>query len=426
MIFLHYLYWIFIFTAGLMQLLEIPSAVYKVGVPAIALFLFFDILLRKKNNFFWPYKWWVLGFIFISFFSAIINQQQPFLFVYFLSYTLQSYLYFLVIINDRIFHKYYKITRLIKYLFGLQIFAGIIKFILVGQSEHGSIGTIALQAGAVSTLLPLFAITIIFSLYLYKKKPKYVFYIILFLFFGIIGMKRAIFILIPLFILIVYIYYNILINRKKLSAIFSFRFVFVLLAGLVMLILVAKTNPTLNPQGSNWGDVDLNFIYNYTVEYNQDKGPDVVTRPQTIPYFTAVLLSKSFQKLLLGDGAGNLIESKYNENNPDNSGGFYGVQYYYFNGYSWLVLQVGLLGVIIFLSFFLFAYKFVLENMRNNPFYIAFLCLTLLFFFDTFFYSTIFLTREYVKGIYFLIFGIIYVETKTGNDISSQLLKLFK
>lgn len=83
-----------------------------------------------------------------------------------------------------------RLENLFLYFVFLQLFAAIVKMILIGQSEGGGIGTLSIQAGSVSTFIVFFICLI--SLRYKKMFKNRVYYFLLFgaLFFSIVNEKR--------------------------------------------------------------------------------------------------------------------------------------------------------------------------------------------------------------------------------------------
>ena len=193
---LHSLFWILSFTQGIFQLYKLPSAIYKVGIPIIVIVLIFLVFLKNKDLTLLFFKYVVL-FIIITIISCVYWKVDYFLLVYFLLYTCINYFYFIILINENDARILNYIYKFIIALFLIQIPASIIKFILLGQSEKGGIGTLSIGAGSLSAILPLFAIAFLFSAYLFKNKKIYLLLILGFILFGIIGNKRVIAWMVP-------------------------------------------------------------------------------------------------------------------------------------------------------------------------------------------------------------------------------------
>ena len=420
----HNLYWTLIFMTGIFQLLGINSGIYKIGIPFVSGVLFIYTFVSRGNQLKYPFVWWFVGFTGLAVISSFVNKIDTFSLLYFLVYTSLSYLYFIVLINENSILVISKVISFIKLLIAIQIPAVIIKFFLIGQSEHGGIGTLSINAGSVSAIFPLFVITILFSLYLFENKKKYLIYIICFCILGVIGSKRAILIFIPL-VLIICGFLFVKLERRVYSGKFIGKVLVACLMGAGIFYFTAKTNKTLNPEQSNWGSFDLNYIANYVNNYTSSEGRDKseMRRKDGLIYFINYTLNADSHKMLLGDGAGKLIESKYNprEGSMENE---YGVRYGGRMTLVWLLLQVGILGTIVFLLFYLRLFSLILKKYRSNPVDLSFLVLTIVFFIDTVSYSNVFLRYEYLKGLYFVLLALILLDHKYATTYFTDLVSL--
>jgi hypothetical protein len=421
---LHYLYWILIFMTGIFQLLGINSGIYKIGIPLVSGVLFINTFVSNGNQLKYPFVWWFIGFIGVAGISSFINRIDTFSLLYFLVYTSLSYFYFIVLINENSVLVISKVISFIKLLVFIQIPAILIKFILIGQSEHGGIGTLSINAGSVSAIFPLFIITILFCLYLFENKRKYLIYILCFCILGVIGSKRAILIFIPL-VLIICGFLFVKLEREVNSGKFLSKVLVACLMGAGIFYFTAKTNKTLNPEQSNWGSFDLNYITNYVGNYTSSGANDKseMRRKDGLIFFINYMLEADSQKMLLGDGAGKLIESQYNTRTGSMINE-YGVRYGGRMALVWLLLQVGFLGTTIFLLFYLRLFSLALKKYRSNPIDLSFLVLTIVFFIDAISYSNVFLRYEYLKGLYFVLLGLILLDHKYNTTYFTDLVSL--
>ena len=180
-LYLHYLYWILVFFAGIVQLYQLNSAIYKIGIPLLALVMFVFQFIERSVQLKYPYWGIPLTFVVISLLSARFNGIDYFSLINFLIYTILSYAYFVVLVNENHLVVVPKIIRFLKVLIFIQIPAIAVKFLVVGQSEGEGIGTLSQGGGSISTIFPLFMITFLFCLYLYREKRIYIFYLFCFL-----------------------------------------------------------------------------------------------------------------------------------------------------------------------------------------------------------------------------------------------------
>lgn len=418
----HYTYWILIFLTGIFQLFGLSSGIYKLGIPLVSAGLFAYSFFTKGNQLKFPFLAWVFGFGIVAVVSSYLNQVDSFSLAYFLIYTLLSYAYFIVLINEDSNLLISRVVSFIKLLILLQVPAIIVKYLLIGQSEHGGIGTLSVNAGSVSTIFPIFIIAILFSIYLYKRKLKYLVLIACFSLIGIVGDKRAIILFIPLVLLICGVLFIKLEKRYFMKGLTN---KLILLVGLCIAIFyfTARTNKTLNPENSNWGSFNVPYIVSYIERYTSSESNNKyqMKRKGALIYFINYTLEAPPNKMIFGDGAGKLIESKFNSQDGSMSSE-YGVRYGGRMGFVWLLLQVGLLGTILYLCFFMRLFAYVKNRHESNPIYLSFLVLTIVFFIDTIMYSNVFLRYEYLKGLYFVILGLILLDKKYQTQYYSKLL----
>jgi len=420
-LFFHYSYWIILFTVGIMEILSVSSAVYKVGLPLLIIIIFFISIAQNKNYRF-PNLILMVLFVIVSIISGIINKISFLQMFGFLAYTISSYFYAVSIINEKDSKIIQHVKMLVIILFIIQIPAAIIKLIIVGQSEKDLIGTVSWGAGVNSSLIPLFVITILFSFYLYNKNKSYIFFVAGFILFGITGNKRVIVYYIPLMVFITYFIYLFVFQKRRTFQDFKL-LIFLITFSLMVFVIVVKTNPTLNPEHSRWGSFDLEYVLNYSDQYTttHNYSKYEMRRKDALIYFWEMILSAKPQRLLLGDGAGKLVQSDYVPG-QESMGALYGVRYGGQMAAVWLVLQVGLLGTIIYFVWFLRFVVIVNHFRKNEPLYLAFFSLTVLFLIDSITYSYAFLRFDYLKGVYFLLFALIfrdllYVENRNNESI---------
>lgn len=423
-LYLHYLYWGLIFLTGIIQMLHLNTSIYKIGIPALIFIMFGYQFIEKAGKIEYPFWYLVLIFTGVAGTSAWLNGIDAFSVFNFLIYTILSYIYFVILVNESDLAILPWVIRFIKILVFIQIPAIIIKFILVGQSEGRGIGTLSENGGSISTIFPLIIITFLFCLYLFKEKKIYILYLFAFLFFAIVGDKRAILFYVPFMILFSYLLF-LRFNKTKLTRGLTGKLVAAGLFSCLIFIMTVKTNRSLNPENSNWGSFDVEYLTKYVTSYtgSEDKDVSEMRRKDGLVYFVSYALSGNMEHVLFGDGAGKLIQSRYN-NRSGQMQDEYGIRYGGRMGIIWLLLQVGTMGTILYLSLIFSMIIFVIRNYRNSPIYLAFLAISAVFFIDTFTYSYVFLRFEYMKGLYFVLFALIYLDVKYKTLEFSNLAKL--
>jgi hypothetical protein len=419
----HYVYWSLIFFTGLIQFLGLPSGIYKVGIPLVAGLLFLYTFIQEAGRLVYPFVGWFLGFVFLSVTSSVINRIDSFSLIYFLIYTLLSYTYFVILVNERNIRLIKSVIAYLKILVLIQIPVVIVKYFVLGQSEKGGIGTLSINAGSVSTIFPVLVITVLICYFLFSEKMKYLLLIGGFCLFAIVGAKRAIIFFIPIVLVLSYfLFYKM--NRMIFVRRVAQKLVLIALGGGVAFYVFVRTNPTLNPEHSIGGSFDTEYLTKYVTNYTSSAGKNMeeMRRKDGLFYFINYISSGTTDLFLWGDGAGKLIQSKYNVHSGTMNEE-YGVRYGGRMGFVWLLLQVGILGTLLYLLFYVRLYWYVSKRYLSHPIYLAFLVLTIIFFIDLVIYSDVFLRYEYLKGLYFVLLGMIYLDQKYSTTYFTNLLR---
>jgi hypothetical protein len=409
------------FTQGIIQLLNLSSAIYKVGMPVCVILLFFLVLARKivtKEKIETPFWGYFLAFILVSIISKTNAVIPLFSYSYFLIYTCLSYVYFLVIVNDENLDRYRFIIKIAVIFYIIQIPASWIKYVTVGQQEL-YIGTISVSSGSLSTFVPLFAITCLIALYFFKPDKLQILLMIGFFFVGVIGHKRALVFFIPITVIAIYLIYNL--KARKLVSFKSLRFmVFVALASLSVFYFAVRLNPTLNPDNKFWGRFDYQYFTEYAENYTSSEGRShqEMRRKDGLIYFANYLYNSETTNFLFGDGAGRLVDSRYTASSNDMLS-LYGVRYGGRMSFVWLYLQVGAMGLLVYLAFILKIAHMVWLNYKNNPYYLMFLGMTFIYLLDFFTYSNVFLRYHCLSTLHMFLAGLLYLDIRGVVNINA-------
>lgn len=399
-LYLHYLIWFFAFFNGIIRLLGINPAFVRVGLP-FSIIVLFVFSLRKKFKY--PFLIHMLMFVLLSILSGYLNNMSLFQITDFITYTVFPYIYFLIVYNTENIQILSKMKKLIIFLFLLQLPAMIVKLILVGQAED-YIGTISSNAGSLSTVIPMVATSYLFSKFLFLGERKYLFMIFLFVLFGLSSEKRAILIFIPLImflILLLYFYAN-KINMTKVV-----RYIILsITVSFLLIYLIVRLNPSLTPEGKVGGSFDLEYVITYVKEYNTSSPYSIteMSRLGGLSYFTAGILESDFRRFLFGDGAGYLSVTEYNPMLA-----YYNVRYAGRMGFIWVLLQVGMLGAVLYFSIFIRMFNKIFRRIKRENSYdnIAFLGILIAVLIDLIFYSSSSIKYFSVMGVLFTYFGLI-------------------
>jgi len=240
-------------------LIPVIGSSYKIFIALFSIYLFLNIRpahLSKKEKLIYSY-FFLLCLVVI--FSMIIN-SDPFLMT--LSQLLKKYgvimfLYFVLkkeIANPK---KEAWIIRLFTWMLVTQIAIAYIKLSLLGIGES-VVGSIIFLGGGPSNSLPVIGFLFIFAKNKGVLKNKDWFFIFLLLSISIIGNKRSVVFILPTFIICVLVF----VRKESFTLIYKFIPLIIFVA-----VIGIKTNVSLNPEKSYWGSVDIDFLYNYVMDY---------------------------------------------------------------------------------------------------------------------------------------------------------------
>jgi len=417
------------FLKGLLALVGISETISQLAIEVLILFLFMNSLFHVVSN----GKILAPGFlinlflilvVLISFFLTDVNKIQMILFIRnFFIYYIFFYSLFNIYLED--IHKE-KIKQLIIYLFLLQVVASWIKLFLIGKSEN-FIGTISISEGSIATIMPLFAIVYLLSNYLVYKKIKYIYLMILFVGIGLISNKMGIIFYIGLlYIFLIYIYtktgyFIVNITFMKKILINSIYFI-------ILFSLFVSLNPRANPEGIVGGSVDIEYLIAYSKDYqtlNTRKSIGIEGDGRFDAPFVALdrMTSSGFINTIFGFGPGELVKSSYTKYKKPLLDK-YKIGYGGRIGFVWVMMQIGILGVIIFLSFHVLLYirvkKIYDKNIFNDEhqvYLMTFLGLSVVYFLDFFSYSPSMILNPGLVLVYFYTYY--YINSYTSKAIQN-------
>ena len=421
---IHRLVWILAFTVGIVQILGWPSAIYKVGVPCSVILLLLYTVEKKyfleKKRLKLPSFLYFSVFVFISLISKINNSIDNFSYLYFLSLCCIPFLYFIIIVNDDNLVRLRKIGKIIIFFYLLQLPAGLIKYVFVGQGENYQT-TIAAYSGSLNVIFSLFGIVVLIAFYVYTAERKYLYLSAGFFLVAVIGEKRALVLFIPIAILVLSLLY--LYKKGTIFSYGSLRFLSsVVLIGLLSFYLGVRLLPSLNPDDKIWGKFDVDYFFEYASFYTSSEGKtfEEMRRLDGFIYFTDYLYDRNMLTFVFGEGAGKLIESRYKKFSGEMRD-VYGVRYGGRMAFIWLYLQVGILGVIFYILIFGKLARFIWKRYRAEPLYLAFIVLTFVYALDFFTYSKVFIRFMPLIGVYFYIAALLYHDSEKPGFIRALL-----
>jgi len=365
----------------------------------------------------------LIVFIFISFLLTDVNKIQLIIFIRkFFLYYLFFYSLYNIYLED--IHKE-KLKKLIIYLFILQIIASWIKLFFIGRAEN-FIGTLSITEGSIATIMPLFAIVYLLSNYLVYRKNKYIYWIFLFVSIGLISNKMGIIFYIGLlYIFLIYIYtrsYYIFVNTAFIKKILLNSIYF-----LVLFSLFVSLNPRANPEGVVGGSVDIEYLISYSKEYqtlDTRKAIGIEGDGRFDAPFVAFdrMSTGGMLNILFGFGPGELVKSSYTKYKKPLLEKYH-IGYGGRIGLVWVMMQIGLIGLVLFLLFHIFLFlrmKKLYNNINNNKdrvYIMTFLGISIVYFLDFFSYSPSMILNPALVLVYFYIYY--YIDTyKQGVELN--------
>ena len=265
------------------------------------------------------------------------------------------------------------------------------------------VGSISCNGGSSATILPLLGFILVWYRQNGIMKRKDWIYILLLLFIGFVSMKRAVWIITPLFIFLFAIY----VQGKRLKLKYF-------LTALPLLPFIfyfgVRLNPSLNKENKIWGTFDLNYSYNYAMNYTfgstNENEMGHGRGGATLLVFNKIMSTN--QKSLFGNGLSEMyatdyetFEASYTDINSKGAA----------SGFYQTFFTMGLSGTVTFILFF-FISTLSIRNARTRFVFI------LLIFWDYFFYSNS-LIRTPSTG-FLLAYLIIYSNYQIPNIVRTM------
>lgn len=399
--YLVYLLFIISFTKGILELLGINETYLQLVIDIFILIIFsisILFILQNRKIIFPGLKIFITLFTLIII-SFLLNDVTLLQLSLFLRKLFIYILFFYAIINID-FEKYQKenFFNLLVFLFSIQVIAALIKLFVLGGTQEKIVGTMSVMEGSLATIMPLLAVSFLVSLYLYYNRIKFVIIILLFVSIGLISNKLGIlFYLFILFILLTFFYTN----KISKTSLFNISFIkYMMKVGLYLIIifmLFVSLNPRANPEHKVGGSIDIEYLIEFTKDYNtlELKGSTVEADGRAdAPIVALDKLSKGgLFNILLGYGPGDIVQSsflKYNDPLLEK----YNIGYGGRLGQVWIMMQLGVLGLVVFSIFHIFLFKRIYDKYKisklNNQSIrlLSVLGISIVFFIDFFTYSS--------------------------------------
>jgi len=373
----------------------------------------------------------MVGVLAVATLSYIYNQSEILPAIFFVRQIFTFYLFFIALLNLNLSEKtILKINRFIIFLFLIQLPAALIKVITIGQDERW-IGTVSWQAAQLSTMLPLFAISFLFAFYFFKRDKKYLLLVAGSFLFGIAGQKKSLALLIPVVSGVVwYLYGKRAIPKKRLRLrVSQMKYLFIICVISYLGIFSASRILKSEMYG---GHLDVKRLIDYIIWYNtRDQialygadNPDHSMGRVTITILSLNRLKESgLIQQLIGFGPGAMILSPHlgRKEMAFEQFGLRGA----IPGFVMFVLQVGFLGVMFWIYFFLKLFKkaYTTYQKSYNPNFkavvLGFMGATFTFILDFFIYGTSTMFLGILTPVYFHVAAIVFRGDSQNFKISS-------
>ena len=312
------------------------------------------------------------------------------------------------------------LLKLLMILFILQIPASYIKLMVLGGTLEKYVGTMTILEGSLATVMPLLGISYAISLYLSSHKLRYIFLVLLFISIGLISNKLGIL----FYIFILFIALTLLYAKKKTNSfLFNQEFIRniskVVLYLLIIFALFVTINPRANPEHKVGGSIDIDYLIKFTQDYNTLKLKNSKVEGDgrgDAPFLAFERLERGgLLNILIGYGPGDIVASSFLPYG-DPLLEKYNIGYGGRLGVVWMMMQLGVVGMIIFvifhLSLFFKVYRKYIEVNQEEEIIkmLGMMGIIIIFFIDFFTYSSELL---YSAGVtlayyYFIYYAVTY------------------
>ena len=298
--------------------------------------------------------------ILISMLSGLYNGTSfigsSFSLVLFLRKVLRFYLLMIILLNTDIDETMMKqINKLIAWLVIIQVPVAVVRLFIYGQGER-AIGTYAYSSGGNSTTIPLIAVSFLLPFHhLYRKSIWNLLVGLGFLLFGIIGGKRGIVVLVPLMLLFTFWTMRRSIGKNVLSRRVVMAFMSVIMSAFLSFYVVARLVPRLNPDRKVWGRFDASHTVErvFSKVSGRRSGGASTGRLSSTRRAIAVMQEAGTERFLVGLGPGSMMKSIFTSFDTRYTAQLRRLRIEYgMTGLMWLTFQIGIIGAVIWLSFF--------------------------------------------------------------------------
>ena len=152
------------------------------------------------------------------------------------------------------------LARMLLFIVFLQVGFSVVKVSSIGGFSEGNVGSISHGSGGTAVVLPILGF---FLIWLNKKgnlnRKDWLFVLSLML-IAIASMKRS-----PVFVFPVVVLFTLVYVKQSVRLVSLLKYIPVVI---VLLYFGVRTNYTLNPEKSTWGSFNIEYVYNYVMEYS--------------------------------------------------------------------------------------------------------------------------------------------------------------
>jgi len=400
----------------------------------ISIILLFAIAILSKIGRGQVPRWHLFpGFLMICFVAAcsmFFNQTEPVRAVFSLRLLYRFYFLYLALINldlDEKTLKKFNFYLLILLVGQLPVVAYKFYHQGIAETTMGAYG----RGGSLTAMLPV-AMIFYMSAYYFLEKPRKLYLIIGlgFIFFSIVGAKRAVLFFYPIEFLA--IYYFIYCKGKQVD---PFRKAGVLILSIFMIGIVSASilyfNRTLNPEQKVGGSIDPAYALSYAIDYNTRENELGYTtgRFSTTRRIFSVLYNDGVSRLFFGFGPGAYTVSILDPQGSHRQiyqlekrlGIGYGV-----TSMNRIALEYGVLGVVAF-ALIPIAFCFICRRqyrLETDPYWRAFaggsmgFAFAMLAFFVIYHFPAFW--GDTLPALYFYAMAVVYIRSRKANQTSVQ------
>jgi hypothetical protein len=341
-----------------------------------SLFVLSLFLKKGEKKLYLPYFYTCISMIMIGFFSMIVNGDLSIRFIFSIRNFYRFYFFFLALVNLPFNENNLKRLNIFVFIILLlQIPVVAIKFVMHGISEL-NIGTYQSHEGSLTTAVPLMAIIYLITYFAFHERRKsYILFAAGFLFWAVVGAKRAVLFLFPVVLMAMYI---IISKRIKIDPSKHIRNI---AAGLCVVLMfgavVLATNPSFKPEEKAGVSIDPMYALDYAHKYEtNDTERYTWGRYSTTKRVFSVIASSGIEHLFLGFGPGSFSPIFFDP--PDwrsKYADLFNIRYG-LTPLSLIAIEYGLFGIIPYalMTMHLIFMSYRLYKRETDRYWIAFAC----------------------------------------------------